>query len=58
MRMRKKAIEILRQWGWHTLHNIEYSAKLRGDTFSNCNCWMCRNPRRVFKEKTMQEKKQ
>lgn len=28
------------------------------DTPTQCSCWMCGNPRKYFKEKTVQERRQ
>lgn len=36
---------------------IKKLARKRRDTTKPCNCLMCANPRRTFKELTLQEKK-
>ena len=54
-RMKRKAIRIARNKGF----NEEDSARwtMNADHLKSCNCWMCENPRRAFKEKTLQEYK-
>ena len=32
-------------------------AKRHADNMKSCACWMCQNPRRSFKQETLQEKK-
>jgi hypothetical protein len=32
-------------------------AKRHADNMKACGCWMCKNPRKSFKEETLQEKK-
>lgn len=36
----------------------EEQAKKNADHLASCNCWMCKNPRKVFNDPTMQEKRQ
>lgn len=60
MRMKERAKKILRAtWGeickdrdW-----LNRAANRRADNYSVCSCYMCGNPRRIFKEKTIQELK-
>jgi hypothetical protein len=54
-RMKRKAIRIARSKGF----NEEDAAKwaTNADHLQSCDCWMCVNPRRTFKEKTLQEYK-
>lgn len=40
------------------LKYIEKSKQLRRNTTKLCSCRMCRNPRKYFDERTLQEKKQ
>ena len=35
----------------------EQWAKRHADNLKACSCWMCGNPRRVFHDETLQEKK-
>jgi hypothetical protein len=32
-------------------------ANKNADNLKRCSCWMCGNPRKYFKERTLQEKK-
>ncbi len=47
-------------WG-RDLAESDENPKFRGkviDTPTPCSCWMCGNPRKWWKEKTMQERRQ
>ena len=53
MRKRRHAKRLLSYWGIHADHIV---VCIRGDTFTDCSCWMCGNPRKLG-EITMQEKR-
>lgn len=36
--------------------NLEYAHRV-ADNITNCSCWMCGNPRRHLKERTLAERK-
>lgn len=52
-KLKRRAKKIFMLWGL----DEKYAVK-SADHLKNCSCWMCGNPRKYFKEKTMQEKKE
>lgn len=58
-RMKLKAIRYAKTKGryfWDVYEDAKPFIK-KAEHLQSCDCWMCQNPRRVFKEKTLQEKK-
>jgi hypothetical protein len=53
----KKQYEIVKNYGLKPENDIHRYHKQRAMNCGNPNCVMCANPRKVFKEKTIQEKK-
>ena len=58
-RVKRNFLKGLLRWGWgmddewcHTYSNENYNNR------KACSCLMCRNPRRVWNEKTIQERKE
>lgn len=51
-KFKNRAKRVFKFFGWPQ----ENACKL-ADNMAFCNCMMCQNPRKVFKEKTLQEKK-
>jgi hypothetical protein len=43
-------------WGQDLKYDQNDKAKMVIDTPTPCSCWMCGNPRKYFKQKTLQEK--
>jgi hypothetical protein len=43
-------------WGQDLLFDKNDKAPMVVDTPTPCSCWMCGNPRKYFKQKTLQEK--
>ena len=57
-RVKKKFLKGLLSWGWG--FDEDWCHKYANENYNNrkaCSCWMCRNPRKVWNEKTMQERK-
>ena len=57
-RVKQKFLKGLLNWGWgfdnewcHTYATTNYNTR------KPCSCWMCGNPRKLWKQKTMQERK-
>lgn len=42
---------------WFTDDEFQKHIRKLAENRKKCSCWMCGNARRMFKEKTMQEKK-
>lgn len=61
--LKNKAKNFFKRTSWSNRDDDEAAEFWANRHFEsmNCNCWMCRNPRRVFKGKdklTIQERKQ
>ena len=56
-RMKKKAEKIVRTEGWTDEEYIAHRAARIAENRTACSCHMCGNPRRIWGEKTIQEKK-
>ena len=52
-----KSFSIYNYFFWTEDKKTRHQKKL-AETRKPCSCWMCGNPRRHFKSKTMQEKRQ
>lgn len=58
-RVKNKFYHILKKWGWWST-DIENYARERSKFYNTrcpCSCYMCGNPRKLWKDKTIQEKK-
>ena len=56
--LRRSHIARLKKYRKSYWSNWSLSEKMTGllvHTAKLCNCWMCRNPRKVFKQKTLKE---
>lgn len=42
---------------WFTKEEFDRHIRYIAENRKKCSCWMCGNPRRVWKQKTYQEKK-
>lgn len=56
-RQRRRAERILKQDQMITEEEAKTAAVYRADHLSTCSCDMCGNPRKHWKEETLQEKK-
>ena len=52
-----KAKDVAKQLFPESTDWIDGWAKRHADNMKSCACWMCKNPRKSFKEETLQEKK-
>lgn len=57
---KRKAVEVCKN-RLGPYYYDEYDRKMfankNADNLKNCSCWMCGNPRKYFKEETLQEKR-
>ena len=54
----QRKMGIARVYGWnHVLNNPHKYSKTSMFNCGNSGCFMCGNPRKIFKERTMQEKR-
>lgn len=55
--MIQRATDFTKDWGW--VDPVEYGKHIRklAENRKKCSCYMCGNARRMFKEKTLQEKR-
>lgn len=56
-RMLQRAMDFTKDWGWFDPDTYDKHIRKLAENRKKCSCYMCGNARRMFKEKTIQEKR-